>query len=195
LGRRRDLGDRLEREFKPETRAGLPLGGAATYKSANIFRRQPMPQTIYVLNGPNLNLLGTREPEKYGRATLAEVETLCKATAERFGLALDFRQSNMEGELVNWIQEAHAKKAAGIVLNPAGYTTTSIAILDALLAVSATVPTIECHITNIHTRESFRQNSYVSKAAKAVIAGFGIEGYALAITGLAGMIGAKEKRA
>ncbi len=152
-----------------------------------------MSQTIYVLNGPNMNLLGTREPEKYGRATLADVEKLCGVTAKRFGLDVVFRQSNKEGELVDWIQEAHAKKAAGIVINPAGYTTTSIAILDALLAVSATVPAIECHITNIHARENFRQNSYVSKAAKAVIAGFGIDGYALAITGLAGMIGAKEK--
>ena len=152
-----------------------------------------MSQTIYVLNGPNMNLLGTREPEKYGRATLADVEKLCGVTAKRFGLDVVFRQSNKEGELVDWIQEAHAKKAAGIVINPAGYTTTSIAILDALLAVSATVPAIECHITNIHARENFRQNSYVSKAAKAVIAGFGIDGYALAITGLARMIGAKEK--
>ena len=150
-----------------------------------------MAQTIYVLNGPNMNLLGTREPEKYGRATLADVEKLCRATAERFGFALEFRQSNSEGELVNWIQEAHAKKAAGLVINPAGYTTTSIAILDALLAVQ--LPVIEIHITNIHQRESFRQNSYVSKAAKAVICGFGIDGYALAITGLAGLIGAKEK--
>ena len=97
-----------------------------------------MAQTIYVLNGPNINLLGTREPEKYGRATLADVEKLCGATAKRFGLDVVFRQSNIEGELVDWIQEAHAKKAAGIVINPAGYTTTSIAILDALLAVSAT---------------------------------------------------------
>jgi 3-dehydroquinate dehydratase-2 len=140
-----------------------------------------------------MNLLGTREPEKYGHATLADVEKLCRTTAERFGLAIDFRQSNMEGELVTWIQEAHAKQAAGIILNPAGYTTTSIAILDALLAVSATVPAIEIHITNIHARESYRQNSYVSKAAKAVLAGFGIDGYALAITGLAGMIGARKK--
>jgi 3-dehydroquinate dehydratase-2 len=152
-----------------------------------------MANTIYVLNGPNMNLLGTREPEKYGRATLADVEKLCRATAERFGLAVDFHQSNMEGELVTWIQEAHAKQAAGIILNPAGYTTTSIAILDALLAVSATVPAIEIHITNIHARESYRQNSYVSKAARAVLAGFGIDGYALAITGLAGMIGATKK--
>ena len=150
-----------------------------------------MAQTIYVLNGPNMNLLGTREPDKYGRATLADVEKLCQATAERFGFALEFRQSNSEGELVNWIQEAHANKAAGLVINPAGYTTTSIAILDALLAVQ--LPVVEIHITNIHQRESFRQNSYVSKAAKAVICGFGIDGYALAISGLAGLIGAKEK--
>jgi 3-dehydroquinate dehydratase-2 len=148
-----------------------------------------MTKTIYVLNGPNMNLLGTREPEKYGHATLADVEKLCRATAERFGFDIVFRQSNMEGELVNWIQEAHAKKAAGIVINPAGYTTTSIAILDALLAVQ--MPVIEIHVTNIHARESFRQNSYVSKAAKAVIAGFGIEGYALAIIGLAGLGSAK----
>lgn len=150
-----------------------------------------MTQTVFILNGPNMNMLGTREPEKYGRATLADVEKLCAATVKRFGLDLVFRQSNKEGELVDWIQEAHAKKAVGIIINPAGYTTTSIAILDALLAVN--MPVIEIHITNIHARESFRQNSYISKAAKAVIAGFGIEGYALAITGLAGFIGAKER--
>jgi 3-dehydroquinate dehydratase II len=152
-----------------------------------------MAKTIYVLNGPNMNLLGTREPEKYGHATLADVEKLCRTTAKRFGLEVVFRQSNKEGELVDWIQEAHANKAAGLVLNAAGYTTTSIAILDALLAVQATLPAIEIHITNIHARESFRQNSYVSKAAKAVIAGFGIDGYALAIAGLAGLIGVKER--
>lgn len=149
-----------------------------------------MTQTVYVLNGPNLNLLGTREPEKYGRSTLADVEKLCRTTAGQFGLEVEFRQSNHEGQIVDWIQEAHAKKAAGIVINPAAYTTTSIAILDALLAVS--LPAIEIHITNIHARESFRQGSYISKAAKAVIAGFGIQGYALAITGLADMVGAKE---
>jgi 3-dehydroquinate dehydratase-2 len=151
-----------------------------------------MAKTIYVLNGPNMNMLGTREPEKYGRATLADVEKLCRATAKRFGLELVFRQSNMEGELVNWIQEAHAKKAVGLVINPAGYTTTSIAIMDALLAIK--LPVIEIHITNIHRRESFRHDSYVSKAARAVVCGFGIDGYALAITGLAGLIGAKDKR-
>jgi 3-dehydroquinate dehydratase-2 len=140
-----------------------------------------------------MNLLGTREPEKYGHATLADVEKLCRDTAARFGLDVVCRPSNKEGELVDYIQEAHAKKAAGIVMNPAGYTTTSIAIMDALLAVQATVPTVEIHMTNIHQREAFRHNSYVSKAAKAVIAGFGIDGYALAITGLAGLAGAKAK--
>src|SRR5665647_1003305 len=149
-----------------------------------------MPKTIYVLNGPNLNTLGTREPEKYGTATLADVEKICRDAAARFGLEVVCHQSNLEGELVNWIQEAQAKKAAGLIINPAGYTTTSIAILDALLTLS--LPVIEIHITNIHARESFRQNSYVSKAAKAVMAGFGTNGYALAIAGLAGMIGAKE---
>ena len=149
-----------------------------------------MPQTIFIINGPNLNLLGTREPEKYGRASLADVEKLCRETGKRHDLAIEFRQSNHEGEIVDWIQEAHAQKAAGIVLNPAGYTTTSIAILDAILAVQ--VPVVELHITNIHARESFRHHSYVSKAAKAVICGFGIDGYALAITGLAAISGTKK---
>jgi 3-dehydroquinate dehydratase-2 len=152
-----------------------------------------MAKTIYVLNGPNMNLLGTREPEKYGRATLADVEKLCTQTAKRFGMDVVCRQSNKEGELVDWIQEAHSKKAAGIVINPAGYTTTSIAIMDALLAVQATAPAVEIHITNIHQREAFRHNSYISKAAKAVVAGFGVDGYMLAITGLAALIGAKQK--
>src|SRR5215472_16235628 len=98
-----------------------------------------MAKTIYVINGPNMNLLGTREPEKYGRATLADVEKLCAETAKRFGLDVVCRQSNKEGELVDFIQEAHAKKAAGIVINAAGYTATSIAILDALLAVQAKI--------------------------------------------------------
>jgi 3-dehydroquinate dehydratase-2 len=150
-----------------------------------------MATTIHVLNGPNLNLLGMREPEKYGTATIADVEALCRATAKRFGMEVVFRQSNIEGEIVTFIQDAKAKGAAGIVINPAGYTTTSIAILDAILGVG--LPTIECHITNIHQRESFRHDSYVSKAAKAVLAGFGVNGYALAITGLAGLIGAKEQ--
>jgi 3-dehydroquinate dehydratase II len=150
-----------------------------------------MPHTLYVLNGPNLNSLGTREPEKYGTATLTEVEKLCAAAAERHGLGIEFRQSNHEGVLVDWIHEAKQKGAAGIVINPAGYTTTSVAILDAIFAVR--LPTIEVHITNIHQREEYRHHSYISKGAKAVICGFGVEGYALAITGLAAMLGLKGK--
>lgn len=149
-----------------------------------------MANTVYVLNGPNLNMLGTREPELYGRTTLADVEKLCRTSAQRFGLSVEFRQSNHEGEIVDWIQEAHAKNAAGLIINPAGYTTTSIAILDALYTLKA--PVIEIHITNIHARESFRQHSYVSLAARAVICGFGVEGYELAIAGLAALIGAKK---
>jgi 3-dehydroquinate dehydratase II len=148
-----------------------------------------MAKTIYVLNGPNLNLLGTREPHIYGRATLADVEKLCQATAQRHGFAVVFRQSNHEGQIVDWINEARAEKVAGLIINPAGYTTTSIAILDALLAMEA--PVVEIHISNIHAREEFRHHSYVSKAARAVICGFGIEGYALAIAGLASLIGVK----
>jgi 3-dehydroquinate dehydratase-2 len=149
-----------------------------------------MSKTVYVLNGPNLNLLGTREPHIYGRATLADVEKLCQTTAQQHGLAVVFRQSNHEGQIVDWIQEARAEKAAGLILNPAGFTTTSIAILDALMTMEA--PVIEIHISNIHAREEFRHNSYVSKVARAIVCGFGIEGYALAIIGLARMIGAKE---
>jgi 3-dehydroquinate dehydratase II len=149
-----------------------------------------MSKTVYVLNGPNLNLLGTREPALYGRATLADVEKLCRATAKHHGLAVVFRQSNHEGEIVDWIQEARAKKAVGLVINPAGYTTTSIAILDALFMLA--VPIIEVHITNIHKREEFRHRSYISKAAHGVICGCGVQGYALAITGLAAMIDAKD---
>jgi len=149
-----------------------------------------MPKVIYVLNGPNLNLLGTREPELYGRATLADVEKLCRATAEQQGFSVEFRQSNHEGEIVDWIQKARADKAAGLIINPAGYTTTSVAILDALITIEA--PVIEVHITNIHAREPFRRHSYVSRVARAVICGFGIHGYALAITGIAAMIDAKD---
>ncbi len=144
-----------------------------------------MTPTVYVINGPNLNLLGTREPEIYGRTTLADIEQLCRAAAQPHGFAIEFRQSNHEGELVNWIQEAAAKRAAGIVINAAGYSHTSIAILDAVAACAA--PVIEVHITNIHAREDFRHTSHVSRVATAVICGFGPLGYALAISGLAAM--------
>ena len=149
-----------------------------------------MAKTIYVLNGPNLNLLGQRQPEIYGRATLADVEKLCRTTAQRLGVEIVFRQSNHEGDIVDWINEAHAEKAAGLVINPAAFTTTSIALLDALLVMAA--PVIEVHISNIHKREEYRRHSYVSQAARAVICGFEVDGYALAITGLAAMLDAKE---
>jgi 3-dehydroquinate dehydratase-2 len=145
-----------------------------------------MATTVYVLNGPNLNLLGTRQPEVYGRATLADVEALCRDAGNRHGLAIEFRQSNHEGVLVDWIQEARAKGAAGIVINPAAYTHTSIAILDALLACD--LPVVEIHISNVHARDDFRRHSYVSRVAKAVICGFGVNGYRLAIDGLAAML-------
>jgi 3-dehydroquinate dehydratase-2 len=144
-----------------------------------------MAKTIYVLNGPNLNLLGTREPEIYGRSTLKDVEKLCRKTAAAHDYALEFRQSNHEGEIVDWIHEAGANKAAGIVLNPAGLTHTSVSVHDAIKAV--TVPVIETHITNIHAREPWRHHSYVSFVAKAIVCGFGIAGYALAIDGIAAM--------
>ena len=147
------------------------------------------PPLITVLNGPNLNLLGTREPEKYGHATLDDVEALCAETAEGLGLAIDFRQTNGEGELVTWVQECRGR-SAGIIINPAGYTTTSIALLDALLAVG--LPVIEVHITNIHRREEFRHHSFVSKAATGVIAGLGVQGYALALQAMAGLVSADD---
>jgi 3-dehydroquinate dehydratase-2 len=145
-----------------------------------------MVRTIYVLNGPNLNLLGTREPEKYGRATLADVERLCRERAARHGLEVVFRQTNHEGTLIDTIQEAGREGAVAIVMNPAGYSHTSVALLDAVLA--SAVPVFEVHITNIHARERFRHRSFVSPAARAVLCGFGIEGYGLAIDGAAALL-------
>ena len=144
---------------------------------------------IAVLNGPNLNMLGLRQPHIYGSATLGDVEALCADTAERLKLAIEFRETNGEGELVTWVQQCRGR-AAGIVINPAGYTTTSIALLDALLA--SELPVIEVHISNIHRREEFRQHSYVSKAAVGVICGLGVRGYALALTAMADIL---EERA
>ncbi len=145
---------------------------------------------VAVLNGPNMNMLGLRQPAIYGAATLADVEGLCAETALALDLAMEFRQSNFEGELVTWIQECRGR-AAGIVINPAGYTNTSIAIMDALLACE--VPAIEVHITNMHRREEFRQHSYVSKVAVGVICGLGIGGYALALTAMAELLLNKDK--
>jgi 3-dehydroquinate dehydratase II len=151
----------------------------------------PPDQTIYVLNGPNLNMLGTREPDTYGHATLADVEKLCAEAAAQFGLKADCRQSNHEGQLIDFIHEARAKKACGIIINAGAYSHTSIALHDALKAVN--IPTVEVHISNIHARENFRHHSFTAMAAFATLSGFGIDGYRLAINGLAAKIGAKTK--
>ena len=135
-----------------------------------------------ILNGPNLNLLGTREPEIYGSETLADIEARCVARAEALGVAVDFRQSNIEGELVGWIQEARAAHA-GIIINAAAYTHTSVALLDALNACD--MPIIEVHLSNIHQRESFRHKSYIARAADGMICGIGSLGYELAIEAVA----------
>jgi 3-dehydroquinate dehydratase II len=139
---------------------------------------------ILVLNGPNLNLLGTREPDVYGSETLEDVQALCDTTGEQYGLEVTFRQSNLEGELVGWIQEAPGRYS-GIILNAGALTHTSIALLDALLAVG--IPTIEVHLSNIYRREEFRQTSYISRAAQGVICGLGSQGYGLALQALAAL--------
>lgn len=140
---------------------------------------------ILIVNGPNLNMLGKRQPEVYGRETLADIEAACIKHASLFGLEVEFRQSNHEGDLVDWIQGARGR-AAGIVINAGAYTHTSVAILDALL--SAEVPSVEVHLSNIHQREEFRHHSFVSKAAKGMICGFGSHGYILALDALARLI-------
>ena len=141
---------------------------------------------VLVLNGPNLNLLGTREPAVYGRATLADVERLCASEGRRHGVGVECRQSNHEGELVDWIQEAGREHAAGtlvgVVLNAGAYTHTSIALRDAVAAAGA--PVIELHLSNTHAREPFRHRSYLAAVALGVIQGFGIHGYALAVDAL-----------
>jgi 3-dehydroquinate dehydratase-2 len=150
-----------------------------------------MSKTIYVLNGPNLNLLGTREPDIYGHQTLADVEALCQTTAARFGLIAECRQTNHEGEIVDFIHQAGTKKAAGIILNAGAYTHTSITIHDALVGVQ--IPTVEVHVSNVYARERFRHQSFIAKAAFASLCGFGIEGYRLAIDGLAAKLGIAAK--
>ncbi len=144
-----------------------------------------MSRIVYVLNGPNLNLLGQREPHIYGSETLADVEAACGKLAGELGLETVFRQSNHEGEIVDWIQEARGK-AAGIVINPAGYTHTSVAIFDALSAFEGTV--VEVHVSNIHRREPWRHHSYVSLRADAVIAGCGTDGYGFALRRIAKLL-------
>ncbi len=143
-------------------------------------------KTVLILNGPNLNLLGIREPAVYGARTLDDVEKICLAEGTRLGLSIDFRQSNHEGQLIDWIHEAGRECAAGnmigVVFNAGAYTHTSIALHDAIKG--ANVPVIELHISNVHAREAFRHHSWLSPVARGVMAGFGVQGYALAIAGL-----------
>ena len=148
--------------------------------------------TVFVLNGPNLNLLGVREPSIYGRDTLGDVEERCTARAAALGLEIDFRQSNHEGQLVDWIQEAR-ESADGIILNAGALTHTSVALLDALSA--ADLPVIEVHLSNIFRRESFRHHSYVSLAANGVICGLGAQGYEFAVDAIASLIEGESEEA
>lgn len=146
-----------------------------------------MTKTVFVLNGPNLNLLGTREPAVYGAHTLADVQTLCAQAAGRHGLTLRFHQSNHEGQLVDWIHEAGQLQAqgelAGLILNAGAYTHTSIALMDAVKGTG--VQLLELHISNVHAREAFRHHSYLSPVARAVICGLGVAGYGVAIDAVA----------
>jgi 3-dehydroquinate dehydratase-2 len=141
---------------------------------------------VYVLNGPNLNLLGTRQPEIYGRETLADIEAECRRAGANLGLEIEFRQTNAEFQLIDWIHEAR-QRAAGIIINPAAWSHTSVAVLDALNACE--FPILEVHITNIHKREEFRHHSFVSQVATGVVCGFGTQGYILSIERLARLIG------
>lgn len=149
---------------------------------------------ILVLNGPNLNLLGTREPAVYGADTLGDVEKLCRDEGEKLGVAVECRQSNHEGELIDWIQQAGRDSAAGdllgVILNAGAYTHTSIALHDAIKGSNA--PVIELHISNVHAREPFRHHSYISPAARGIIVGFGVQGYAIAISALVRLTATKR---
>lgn len=144
-----------------------------------------MPATVLILNGPNLNLLGDREPQIYGHETLADIEAAASSHGQGLGLEIEFRQSNHEGQLIDWIHAARGR-AAGIIVNAGGLTHTSVALLDALL--SADMPVIEVHLSNIHRRDAFRRHSYVAQAATGSICGFGSHGYLLALDALARLI-------
>jgi len=141
--------------------------------------------TVIILNGPNLNMLGTREPEIYGKETLKDIEALCKGEGNSLNMNVDFRQTNDEGQLIDWVQKAGAE-AAGLIINPGAYGHTSIALMDAVLGI--TIPVIEVHLSNIHKREAFRHHTYLSHAAQGVICGFKSHGYVLALQALRKLI-------
>ncbi len=164
----------------------------APRNDGGLFRGSAVSPVVVVLNGPNLNLLGKREPEIYGHETLADVEADCRRVGKELGLEIEFRQSNREYEIIDWIHDAR-ERAAGIVINPAAFTHTSVAIFDALQTFTG--PIIEVHISNIHKREPFRHHSYVSGVAAGVIAGCGTQGYGLALRRLAKLIGGEPARA
>ena len=149
-----------------------------------------MTSSVLVLNGPNLNQLGPREPEIYGSETLVDIEAACHKRAKDLGLMVEFRQSNTEGELVDWVQEA-GRSFDGLVVNAGAYTHTSLALLDALLAVD--LPIVEVHLSNIHQRDEFRHHSYISKAADGMICGLGGQGYELALDALASKLGTTKE--
>ena len=151
-----------------------------------------MSKPIYVLSGPNLNLLGSREPHIYGTTTLEDIRVLCEARAIALGRTLVFRQSNHEGELIDWVQEA-GREGAGLVLNPAGYGHTSVALLDALKTLN--IPIVECHLSNPAARETFRHTTYVSLAATGVVSGFGATSYELALEACAGLLASAKSSA
>ena len=149
-----------------------------------------MAQLIMILNGPNLNLLGTRQPEVYGTTTLEDIRIICEKRAGEYGFQIDFRQSNNEGELVNWLHEAKQNHAA-VVINAGAYTHTSIALMDAIISIE--LPVVEVHLSNIYAREEFRHHSYLSKVAVGMICGFGAVGYEMALEGLSNHLGQQQR--
>jgi 3-dehydroquinate dehydratase-2 len=175
------LGQGDARRRKTSPAASRPFGARRAFAVSRL---------VFVLNGPNLNLLGKRQPEVYGRETLADVEAACRRVGADLKLDIEFRQSNREYEIIDWVHEAR-ERAAAIVINPAAFTHTSVAILDALHTFEG--PILEVHISNVHKREPFRHHSYVSGVASGVIAGFGTQGYELALQRVARLIGPATK--
>ena len=177
---------------RPDLDPGARLALLVSATREFLKRRNAMSKPILILNGPNLNLLGTREPHIYGSTTLKQVEEMCKARAEKRGLTISFHQSNSEAQIIDWIHGG-INGADGIIINPAAFTHTSVAILDALNMIKQ--PIIELHISNPHKREAFRHHSYVTFAATALICGLGVNGYPLAVDAMADLLEARKAAA